>query len=115
MEISLTSDEELGRKPKNTRRRRLLATVLFIIENVLFAGFGYVYVETLTVYPLDQDVCRYLLFGVFCLFCSLAGVLLKLVYYKYFHIWKEIRVSADEGKERMSNYLNVSILRRELK
>ena len=113
MDISLTSDEELGRKPKNTRRRRILSTILFFIENVFFVGFGYVYGETLTVYPLDQHVCRYLLFGVFFLFCGLAGILLKLVYYKYFHIWKEIRTSTDEDKERMSSYLNVSILRRE--
>ena len=112
MEISLTADEELGRKPKNTRRRRLLATVLFIIENGLFVGFGYVYGETLTVYPLDQDVCKYLLFGVFILFCTLAGALLKLVYYKFFHIWKEITMPANEGKKRMSNYLNVSMSRR---
>ena len=114
MEISLTADEELGRKPKNTRGRRLFATVLFFIENVLFVSFGYVYGETLSVYPLDQDVCINLLFYVFILFCGIAGVLLKLVYYKYFHIWKEIRMSADEGKERMSSYLNVSMLRREV-
>ena len=112
MELALTADEELGRKPKNTRGRRLFTTVLFFIENVLLVCFGYIDGETLTVYPLDQDVCIHLLFGVFILFCTLAGVLLKLVYYKFFHIWKEIRMPPDDGKKRMSNYLNVSMLRR---
>ena len=101
MDITLKVDQELGKKPKNTRSRQLLADVLFFLENALFVLFGYGYGDTLMVYPLNQNVCKRLLFGIFILFCSLFGAFLKAIYYKFFHIWKELAISIHECKLKM--------------
>ena len=103
MEITLKIDKELGKKPKNTRYRQLLADVLFVFENAVFVCFGILCGDTHDVYPLNQDggYCRVLLYGVFIFSCNLVGLFLKIVYYKFFHIWKELAMSAHEGKMKM--------------
>ena len=103
MKITLRADQELGKKPKNTRYRQFFTDTLFILENALFVSFGYGYGDTLMVYPLNQDVCKRLLFGIFILCCSVLGFLLKVIYYKFFHIWKELAISTHECKMKIRN------------
>ena len=60
---------------------------MFFVQNVVMMSLGL----TVDVKPLnDPVVATCLIVGIGS--CHLAGLLMKVCYYKYFHIWKELTV-----------------------
>ena len=76
----------LGRnKTKQTFFRQFLFDLIFLIENIVLMVFGC----SAGVHPLnDLKTMAWFVPGNFCL--HFLGLSLKIVYYKCFHLWKEI-------------------------
>ena len=85
--VSINRYKQLGLKKRKTFFRQLFGDLVFLIQNVVLVSLGL----TVDVKPLnDPRTAKYLSCGIFG--CHLVGLLLKILYYKYFHIWKDMTV-----------------------
>ena len=83
--LSFKRFKHIGTKKRKTFYRQSCGDCLFFIQNVVMVSLGL----TVDVYPLDNSKTAALL-GCAILICHLAGLLVKVIYYKYFHIWKDL-------------------------
>ena len=85
--VSFDRFKHIGAKKRKTFYRQACGDLLFFIQNVVMMSLGL----TIDVKPLnDPGMAAYLIVGICS--CHLTGLLMKIVYYKYFHIWKELTV-----------------------
>ena len=83
--ISLNRFKHIGAKKKKTFHRQICGDLLFFLQNVIMVGLGL----TIDVKPMNNPVTAAsvaaIIFG-----CHFLGLSIKVVYYKYFHIWKDL-------------------------
>ena len=85
--VSFNRFKHIGAKKRKTFYRQACGDLLFFVQNVVMMSLGL----TVDVKPLnDPVVATCLIVGIGS--CHLTGLLMKVCYYKYFHIWKELTV-----------------------
>ena len=83
--ISLNRFKHIGTKKKKTFHRQICGDLLFLLQNIVMVGFGL----TTNVKPIDNPITSASVAGVI-FGCHFLGLLIKIIYYKYFHIWKDL-------------------------
>ena len=76
---------------KPTFFRQLIFDLIFLIENIAISIYASVNIQ---VKPFDDFEARLVLFG-YLFLIHIIGILLKMVYYKFFHIWKDVTTRFD--------------------
>jgi len=83
--VSFNRYKHIGTKKKKTFHRQVCGDVLFLVQNIVMVCLGL----TVDVKPLNNPTtAKYL--GCAILTCHLIGLFVKVIYYKYFHIWKDL-------------------------
>ena len=83
--ISLNRFKHIGAKKKKTFHRQICGDLLFFLQNVVMVGLGL----TIDVKPMNDPITAASVAGVI-FGCHFLGLAIKVVYYKYFHIWKDL-------------------------
>ena len=87
--VSIDKFKHIGKKKRKTFYRQVFGDLIFLVENVVMVSLGL----SVDVKPLNDPITATCLGCAICA-CHLIGLLLKVLYYKYFHIWKDITVRA---------------------
>ena len=83
--VSFNKAKRTKRKSRESFARQTVADVIFLIENIICVIFGsFVVVE-----PLNNETLKMRLISTIFV-CHFLGLILKIVYYKHLHIWKEL-------------------------
>eukprot|EP00092_Neocalanus_flemingeri_P035017 GFUD01038105.1.p1 GENE.GFUD01038105.1~~GFUD01038105.1.p1 ORF type:complete len:802 (-),score=121.00 GFUD01038105.1:102-2483(-) len=83
--------------------RQLIFDAVFLVENICFVIFGCLS----NIKPLDDP--KVMVWIIFIIFGShFAGLLIKILYYKFLHVWKDLTVSVKKdglyrGNSKLSN------------
>ena len=86
--ISIKNYNFLGMKKRKTFYRQLFGDLIFLIQNAIMVGLGL----TVDIKPFNNSrTAKYISSSI--LTCHMVGLVLKILYYKYFHIWKDMTVS----------------------
>ena len=83
--ISLNKFKHIGAKKKKTFYRQVCGDLLFFLQNVVMVSLGL----TIDLKPMNDPITSAYIAGVI-FGCHFLGLLIKVVYYKYFHIWKDL-------------------------
>ena len=88
--ISLNNQKSLGKKKKKTFYRQTIGDLIFLIENIICVVLGCM----TDVDPINNRVTMtYFVSTIFL--CHIIGLLLKIFYYKFLHIWKDLTPNFD--------------------
>jgi hypothetical protein len=83
--VSFNRYKHIGTKKKKTFHRQLCGDLLFLAQNVVMVCLGL----SVNVKPLNNPTTATYL-GCAILSCHLIGLFVKVIYYKHFHIWKDL-------------------------
>jgi hypothetical protein len=91
--VSLNNQKSLGKKKKKSFYRQTIGDIIFLTENIFCVAFGCV----TNVSPINNTVTMtYFVSIIFS--CHIIGILLKVFYYKFLHIWKDLTPTFDFSK-----------------
>ena len=83
--VSFNKAKRTKRKSRESFARQTVADLIFLTENIICIIFG----ASVVVEPLNNGTLKMrFIFTIFV--CHFLGLLLKIVYYKHLHIWKEL-------------------------
>ena len=89
---SVNRFKHIGQKKRKTFVRQFFGDFLFFVQNLVFMICGLM----VNIKPLnEQKTATILTCAIFS--CHFAGLILKIVYYKQFHIWKDITVTISKN------------------
>eukprot|EP00092_Neocalanus_flemingeri_P000294 GFUD01000314.1.p1 GENE.GFUD01000314.1~~GFUD01000314.1.p1 ORF type:complete len:859 (-),score=190.48 GFUD01000314.1:80-2656(-) len=92
--VSLNNQKSLGRKKKKSFYRQTIGDIIFLVENIICVVFGC----STNVAPINSPLTMtYLVSTIFA--CHIVGLLLKIFYYKFMHIWKNLTPTFDFKKK----------------
>ena len=90
--VSLNRFKHIGQKKRKTFVRQFFGDLLFFLQNLIFVICGLM----VNIKPLNEaKTATILTCAIFA--CHFAGIILKIVYYKQFHIWKDITVTLSKN------------------
>ena len=91
--VSLNNQKSLGKKKKKSFYRQTIGDIIFLTENILCVAFGCM----TNVSPINNPgTMTYFVSIIFS--CHIIGILLKVFYYKFLHIWKDLTPTFDFSK-----------------
>ena len=84
--VSFNKEKLLEKKFKESFKRQTIGDSIFLLENITCIAFG---VVSATVAPLNDTKVRNILILIIVA-CHFLGLMLKIIYYKYLHMWSEL-------------------------
>jgi hypothetical protein len=109
IDIPMNKFKNLGKKKGKTFSRQLVVDMIFLVHSIFMVSCGL----TVNAHPINNSTTGWYL-GFIIMSCHIIGLVLKVVYYKYFHIWKDMtvrvtlkdrRLGLKRGNEKKHIYL----------
>jgi hypothetical protein len=90
--IPMDTFKNLGKKKRKTFWRQLVGDLIFVTQNVFMTSL----IFKIDAPPLNHPITAWSVWGIIISF-QICGLILKVLYYKYFHIWRDmtVRVTVD--------------------
>ena len=90
--FSLKETKPLGVKKKKSFYKQLITDIIFLVENIVCIIIGCY--NDADIDPLNNKATMRLFITLICA-SHLAGIILKIIYYKFLHVWKDLTPSFD--------------------